>query len=131
MEPILTIKIEAPEIVNAINNLFGALLKPEAREIKMPEITSISTPIPTTNQPMTQAPQPVNYSATSETTLPTVERTYTLDELSYAATPLISLGKQQGLITLLAEFGVQALTQLSKEQYGAFATKLRALGAKI
>ena len=32
---------------------------------------------------------------------------------------------------LLGRYGVQAVTQLQPEQYGAFATELRALGAQI
>jgi len=32
---------------------------------------------------------------------------------------------------VLAAFGVHALTELPKENYGAFATQLRSLGAKI
>jgi hypothetical protein len=40
-------------------------------------------------------------------------------------------GKTADLQALLKSFGVQALTQLPKEQYGAFATALRGLGARI
>ena len=35
------------------------------------------------------------------------------------------------LLALLAKYGVQAVTQLKPEQYGAFATELRGLGAQI
>ena len=35
------------------------------------------------------------------------------------------------LLELLGRYGVQAVTQLQPEQYGAFATELRALGAQI
>lgn len=38
------------------------------------------------------------------------------------------IGELQGL---LQQFGVPALTQLPTEHYGEFATRLRALGAKI
>jgi hypothetical protein len=37
----------------------------------------------------------------------------------------------QQLLELLGRYGVQAVTQLKPEQYGAFATELRALGAQI
>ena len=37
----------------------------------------------------------------------------------------------QQLLELLGRHGVQAVTQLQPEQYGAFATELRALGAQI
>ena len=39
--------------------------------------------------------------------------------------------KRSELMNLLAMFGVQALTELAPDQYGAFATKLRELGAQI
>ncbi|UTW68639.1 hypothetical protein KHA80_14140 [Anaerobacillus sp. HL2] len=43
----------------------------------------------------------------------------------------VDAGKREALVQLLQSFGVQALTALPKEQYGAFATKLREMGAKI
>ena len=57
--------------------------------------------------------------------------TYTFDALARAAAPLTDIGKTPDLQALLYSFGVQALTQLPKEQYGAFATGLRGLGATI
>ncbi|RAK21112.1 hypothetical protein B0I26_10364 [Anoxybacillus vitaminiphilus] len=72
-------------------------------------------------QPVQQAPQPVPTSAPS----------YTLDQLAVAATQLVDAGRREELVQLLSSFGVQALTALPKEQYGAFATKLREMGAKI
>lgn len=56
---------------------------------------------------------------------------YTMEDLSRAATPLMDAGRQQELTNLLTSFGVQSLTQLPKEQYGAFATALRQMGARI
>lgn len=56
---------------------------------------------------------------------------YTMDDLARAASALMDAGKQQQLVGLLGQFGVQALTQLPKERYGEFATALRGLGARI
>ena len=39
--------------------------------------------------------------------------------------------KGQQAQALLAQFGVQAVTQLPKERYGEFATALRGLGANL
>lgn len=65
-------------------------------------------------------------------TAPTAEApTYDLNALACAASPLMAQGKQQALQSLLAGFGVQALTQLPPERYGEFATALRGLGAQI
>lgn len=63
--------------------------------------------------------------------VPTTAATYSLDQLAQAGTQLVDAGRRDELVGLLASFGVQALTQLPKEQYGNFATQLRAMGAKI
>ena len=63
--------------------------------------------------------------------MPTATATYTIDQLAYAASPLIDAGKLPELQALLGQFGVNILTELPAEQYGAFATALRGLGAKI
>lgn len=57
--------------------------------------------------------------------------TYTLDQLSVAATPLLDNGRQHELSALLQSFGVVSLTTLPPEQYGAFALALRSMGAQI
>lgn len=56
---------------------------------------------------------------------------YTLDQISRAGASLVDAGKMEQLLALLGRYGVQAVTQLQPEQYGAFATELRALGAQI
>lgn len=63
--------------------------------------------------------------------VPTTEVSYDINQIAVAATGLVDTGRQQDLLNLLAKFGVQALTQLDKSQYGAFATELRCLGANI
>ena len=74
-------------------------------------------------------------SAPGNTPAPTVPvtgaPTYTLDQISRAGASLVDAGKMQQLLELLGRYGVQAVTQLQPEQYGAFATELRALGAQI
>jgi hypothetical protein len=75
------------------------------------------------NQPA--QPQPVQ-------PLPTTAPSYTLEQLSLAAARgLMDTGRQAELMQLLTKYGIQALTQLPKDQYGAFATDLRARGCKI
>lgn len=63
--------------------------------------------------------------------VPTTVQTYTQEQLALAATALVDAGRLGELQALLAAFNIQALTQLPQEQYGNFATQLRALGAKI
>lgn len=61
----------------------------------------------------------------------TAAPSYTMDDLTGAAVMLMDSGRQGDLLNLLAQFGVEALPALPREQYGAFATALRGLGAQI
>ena len=67
-----------------------------------------------------------------QTAVPTSTVAYTMDDLARAGMSLMDCGKQADLQRLLMErFGVDSLPQLPKEQYGAFATALRGMGAQI
>lgn len=99
--------------------------------------TQTQTPAPTATPPVA-APAPTagqTSAAPGNTPAPTVPvtgaPTYTLDQISRAGASLVDAGKMQQLLELLGRYGVQAVTQLQPEQYGAFATELRALGAQI
>ena len=63
--------------------------------------------------------------------VPTSNPSFTMDQLAVAATQLMDAGKRDEIISLLSTFNVQALTGLPKDQYGAFATSLRGMGAKL
>lgn len=90
-----------------------------------PPIQAQQTPAP---PPVQQAPAaPPVQQAPVQTAAPS----YTADDLARAAMTLMDSGRQGDLINLLAQFGTEALTQLPQEQYGAFATALRGLGAPI
>lgn len=100
-------------------------------------VTPTQTPAPTATPPVA-APAPTagqTSAAPGNTPAPTVPvtgaPTYTLDQISRAGASLVDAGKMQQLLKLLGRYGVQAVTQLQPEQYGAFATELRALGAQI
>ena len=86
------------------------------------------TPVtpPPVQQTAPVAPPPVQ-QAPVQTTAPS----YTPDDLARAAMTLMDSGRQGELIDLLAQFGADTLTHLQPEQYGAFATALRGLGAPI
>lgn len=146
----ININIQAPGLEQAINNLAQSLSNKgltEAGTVELPqqqpeqqqELMQQSDPaqqqapvqqpkaVPTQQQQApAQQPAPQQQGA-----VPTSNPEYDMNQLAVAATQLMDAGKQQDLMALLGEFGVQALTQLPKEQYGAFATKLREKGAKI
>jgi hypothetical protein len=66
-----------------------------------------------------------------QTAVPVAEKTYTLEDLQRASSTLVQAGKIQILKDLLEEFNSPALTSIPLEQYGAFALRLRELGAAI
>lgn len=66
-----------------------------------------------------------------QATVPTTSVTYTPDDLARAAFALMDSGRQQELIGLLQQFGVNAIPELKPEQFGTFATALRGMGAQI
>lgn len=68
---------------------------------------------------------------TVQTAVPVTEKAYTLEDLQRASSTLVQAGKIQLLQGLLQEFNSLALTTLPVEQYGAFALRLRELGAII
>lgn len=91
--------------------------------------------VPVYNQPsstpVNTVQAPIHTTPTQAVNVPTSPQTYTMEQLAVAATQLVDAGRRTELVGLLNSFGVQALTALPKEQYGAFAIQLRALGAKI
>ena len=81
-------------------------------------------------QPPTQ-PQPVQQPPMQPQPVQTSTPSYTADELSRAAITLMDAGRQNELIGLLQQFGVMSVPALRPDQFGAFATALRGLGAQI
>jgi hypothetical protein len=56
---------------------------------------------------------------------------YAIDDLAKAGAELAQSGKMEDCVALLKKYNIPSLHQLPQEQYGAFATELRALGAKL
>jgi hypothetical protein len=101
----------------------------------------IQQPVQPMQQPQTPQPmQPVNYNPAPavpvaqqpmQQPVPTATQAYTMQQLAVAATSLVDAGKQAEVLNLIHSYNVQALTQIPQEQYGAVATRLRAMGARI
>lgn len=147
----ININIKATELAEAIKDLAKALTSRTIKAVKtgMPEkpisekvipikftgpVSVPPTAAPTSMPPVQQtAPHTVQQpqQQPQPTAVPTSAQTYTQEQLAVAGMQLMDAGKMKELQQLLAKFGVQALTMLPKEQYGAFATELRALGAKL
>ena len=124
----------------------AAPVAPVAAPVSPAPVNPTPGPAPTTAAPVaapSPSPTPVTNAPTAgptsaapgNTPAPAVPVTgapaYTLDQISRAGASLVDAGKMQQLLELLGRYGVQAVTQLTPDQYGAFATELRALGAQI
>ena len=90
------------------------------------------------------SPAPTAPPAASETTVPATPLpemptpvpmagapTYTVEELQTACAPLMDANRMADLQQVLTKFGATSLLDVTKEQYGALAADLRALGARL
>lgn len=141
----MKIKIDVPELVAAVEKLAAAIDK-TALNITVPNEGTLNFNMPAGNAPvapaLASAPAPAPTPAAPPVTpmptaaapapaVPVTAPTYTLDQIAKAGANLVDAGKMEQLLALLTKYGVQAVTQLTPDQYGAFATELRALGAQI
>lgn len=148
----LEIRISAPDLAEAINNLAQAIslaatspngttagvapinttyatveepaaLPAEATEAIAHALAPVAAPAPAPE--LTATPAPVS------PVIPTAAPQYTLDMIARAGTALVDAGKIGKLTALLAKYGVEALTALDPAMYGTIAMELRNLGAQI
>jgi len=143
----LEIRITAPELSEAINNLAAAMT---ARAQMIPSgTTETAVPSGTTGvavEPQAPIPEEISdvydYAAIPAQPAPTVptalapvapaaEPQYTLDMIARAGTALVDAGRLAEVTALLAKYGVEVLTALDPSMYGAIAMDLRAMGAQI
>lgn len=142
----ITHRVEAPALVDAINNLAnvlsGGIVVPANGKTPEPKQ---ATPAPVENP--TPAPVAPTAAPVSSANAPTpadtptapanadapspVAKAVTFDEIVTAGSQLLDAGRMNDLLGLLKGFGVQAITQLKPEQYADVAVALRGLGAKI
>lgn len=85
--------------------------------------------------PVAPTPQPVPQAAPTApqavAPAPAQTQSITLETICNAGAKLVEQGQMNQVIQLLGKYGVQAVNQIKPEQFGAFATDLRALGAQI
>lgn len=79
----------------------------------------------------TQTATPVTPVAPTTPAVPVSEKTYTLEDIQRASAALVQGGKIAQLQALLQQFNAISLAHLSQDNFGAFALKLRELGADI
>ena len=107
-------------------------------QVVTPDIVHPITPVEPTapTQPVTPveptAPtQPVTPVEPTAPAVPVSEKTYTLEDIQRASAALVQGGKIAQLQALLQQFNAISLAHLSQDNFGAFALKLRELGADI
>ena len=88
-----------------------------------PETTVSAAPV----APATPAPASVPPAAVPTADAPT----YTIEELQLACAPLMDANRMGEIQSVIAKYGATSLLDIPKEQYGALAADLRALGARL
>ena len=103
-------------------------------QVLTPDIVQPVTPVapvtPVEPTAPTQTVTPVE-PAVQTTQVPVSEKTYTLEDIQRASAALVQGGKIAQLQALLQQFNALSLAHLSQDNFGAFALKLRELGADI
>lgn len=145
----IDVNIHAPELVQAINNLAGALAKPVSASA--PETAPAASAMPVAAAPVIPAapaaatppappapPAPVPVSAPVAPPVPPAAPVsgapvYTVDQLQIGAGQVMQRnpGASAQLQQLLVKYGVERLPELTPDQMGLFAADLRGLGAQI
>lgn len=98
-------------------------------QVVTPDIVHPITPVEPTQTATTVAP--VTPVAPTTPAVPVSEKTYTLEDIQRASAALVQGGKIAQLQALLQQFNAISLAHLSQDNFGAFALKLRELGADI
>lgn len=130
-EVIITHRVDAPDLIGALNNLAGAL--GQGRAAQPAAGPSAATPaVPVIAPAAAAAPVvPVTTPAAAAVAPVAAAPAITFDMIVAAGSQLLDAGRMNDLLTLLSQYGVQAITQLKPEQYESVAVALRGLGAKI
>jgi hypothetical protein len=131
----------SPELLSVFKQFVEAIAGKSAPAYQEPIPTQPSAaapvnPLPTapaaSSQPTTaQAVAPVVQDVAPMPAVPVAAPTYTLEQLARAGATLAQAGKMDQCLALMSRYNVTTITQLNPEQYGAFATELRALGAQL
>ena len=110
-------QVVTPDIVQPVTPVTPVTpVEPVAQTQPATPVTPVEPTAPT--QPVTPA-------------VPVSEKTYTLEDIQRASAALVQGGKIAQLQALLQQFNAISLAHLSQDNFGAFALKLRELGADI
>lgn len=112
-------QVVTPDIVQPVTPVTPVAPTQPATPVTPAAPTQPATPV-TPVEPVAQTAQ-----------VPVSEKTYTLEDIQRASAALVQGGKIAQLQALLQQFNAISLAHLSQDNFGAFALKLRELGADI
>ena len=111
------VTVSCPDLLAAAQLLAKGQATPAVAVLPATPVTTTAPVVPTTAPAVPLASAPA----------------YSMAQIAKAGADLIS--QNPGLLpqvnSLLSQYGVQAVTEVKPEDYGAFATALRGMGAKI
>lgn len=118
----INVPVEDPGYTKAVEDLKVAAIEKEEFDRNLEDAISKKEPVKKDEAPTTVLP-----------TLPTITTEYTITDVQNTAGQLIrDKGvKKENLRDLLEKYGVQAVTELKSEDYGAVMEDLKALGADV
>lgn len=121
-------------VIHADPALMGLLSR--LGEQRSPE-AGINPPTPAAQIPQTAPAAEISITPSAAdsvqnlSAVPTSVPQYTFDMIQTACAECMDKGQAGQLQGLLQKFGIRRIPELRSEQYGAFATELRGLGARI
>lgn len=120
-------KTQSSEVVSASEKVcVGEQIPAKPERTAVPSVAPATTVSAVPVAPATPAPTP------PPAPVPTAAApTYTVEELQMACAPLMDANRMGALQTVCAKYGASSLLDIPKEQYGALAADLRALGARL
>lgn len=114
-------KTQSSEVVSASEKVcVGEQIPVKPERTAVPSVAPATTAIAAPVAPTTPAPVPTAAAPT-----------YTVEEMQLACAPLMDANRMGALQAVCAKYGASSLLDIPKEQYGALAADLRALGARL
>ena len=120
-------KTQSSEVVSASEKVcVGEQIPAKPERTAVPSVAPATTvsavPVAPATPAPTPPPAPVPRAAAP---------TYTIEELQLACAPLMDANRMGEIQSTIAKYGATSLLDIPKEQYGALAADLRALGARL
>ena len=120
-------KTQSSEVVSASEKVcVGEQIPAKPKRTAVPSVAPATTVSAVPVAPATPAPTP------PPAPVPRADApTYTIEELQLACAPLMDANRMGEIQSTIAKYGATSLLDIPKEQYGALAADLRALGARL